>query len=110
MVTSGIVINQYPDQSYKTIFNRQSGLLLRLEDTPGKEPFWCSYGPELLDISITNMCDKGCPHCYKRSIKTGKHLSIKNYQIILRQAAEMKVLQKNASSGISDPLKGTGFI
>ena len=93
MVGSGIVINRYPNQSYKTIFNQKSGFLIRLEDEISIEPFWCSYGPELIDISITNWCDNGCSHCYKESNQTGRHLSINHYQTILRQAAQMKVLQ-----------------
>jgi radical SAM protein with 4Fe4S-binding SPASM domain len=93
MVSSGIIINQYPNQSYKTIFNQNSGLLIRLEDQVGIEPFWCSFGPELIDVSITNWCDKGCSHCYKESNVNGSYLSIDDYIVILRQAAQMKVLQ-----------------
>jgi molybdenum cofactor biosynthesis enzyme MoaA len=26
------------------------------------------HGPELIDISITNWCDKGCSFCYKELI------------------------------------------
>lgn len=91
--TSGIIINQYPNQSYETIFNQKTGFFVRSDDEAGRDPFWCSYGPELMDISITNMCDKGCSHCYKESVKTGGHLSVEDYEIILRQAADMKVLQ-----------------
>lgn len=93
MVSPGIVINRYPNQAYKTIFNQKTGLLIRLEDEIGNEPFWCSYGPELMDISITNWCDKGCSFCYKESDHYGIHINVDNYQIILHQAAQMKVLQ-----------------
>ena len=52
-----------------------------------------------MDISITNWCDKGCSHCYKSSNKTGKHLSVGDYQIIMRQAEQMKVLQVALGGG-----------
>jgi radical SAM protein with 4Fe4S-binding SPASM domain len=97
--TTGIVINQYPDQSYKTIFNQRTGFFVRLEDRPGYEPSWCSYGPELVDISITNWCDKGCSFCYKNSSRTGKHLNLEGYVSILRQLSQMKVLQVALGGG-----------
>ena len=99
MVSSSIIVNQYPTQSYKTIFIQNSGLLVRLEDEIGIDPFWCSYGPELIDISITNWCDKGCSFCYKASNQTGNHLSIEDYQTIMQQAEQMKVLQVALGGG-----------
>jgi radical SAM protein with 4Fe4S-binding SPASM domain len=89
----GIIINQYPSQSYSTIFNQNSGLFFRLDDENGNDPFWCSYGPELIDISITNWCDKECSFCYKNSSRAGTHLNLDAYKSILQQAAQMKVLQ-----------------
>jgi hypothetical protein len=74
LVNPHIIINKYSGQSYKTVFNQQTGFLIRLEDQIGTEPFWCSYGPELMDISITNWCDRECGFCYKKSCNTGHHL------------------------------------
>lgn len=93
LVNPHIIINKYPGQSYKTVFNQQTGILIRLEDQIGNEPLWCTCGPELIDISITNWCDRECNFCYKKSGKTGHHLSIENYVKIVDQAAKMKVLQ-----------------
>ncbi len=97
--TTEIIINRYPNQSYETIFNQKSGLLIRLEDEAGDDPFWCSYGPELIDISITNWCDRACSFCYKKSSTAGKHLSLEAYELILRQAAQMRVLQVALGGG-----------
>lgn len=93
MVNPHIIINQYPSQSYRTIFNQKTGFLVRFEDKLGIEPTWCSYGPELMDISITNWCDRECSFCYKKSCITGQHLDVDHYVAILEQAAKMKVLQ-----------------
>lgn len=97
--TTGIIINQYPDQTYSTIFNQRSGLLIRSDDELGNDPFWCSYGPELIDISITNWCDKGCSFCYKKSSRAGTHLSLDAYKSVLHQAAQMRVLQVALGGG-----------
>lgn len=99
LVNSHIIINKYPDQSYRTIFNQQTGFLVRLEDQNGNEPSWCSYGPELMDISITNWCDRDCSFCYKKSCNTGHHLEVEKYKDILDQAAKMKVVQVALGGG-----------
>lgn len=99
MTNAAIIITQYPDQAFTTIFNQKSGYLIRLEDTLGIDPYWCSFGPELMDISITNWCDRGCPHCYKASNKSGKHLSIDEYRTIMQQASQMKVFQVALGGG-----------
>jgi len=105
--TTGIVVNQYSVQSYQTIFNQRTGLLVRLEDEHGNDPFWCSYGPELIDISITNWCDKGCSFCYKNSSRAGTHLTLDAYKSILQQASQMKVLQVALGGG--NPNQHPGF-
>ncbi len=99
MTSSKVIINRYPKQAYSVIFNQSSGQLIRLEDLPGEEPLWCSYGPELLDISITNKCDRECKICYKKSNREGKNINIADLQMILRQASEMKVLQVALGGG-----------
>jgi radical SAM protein with 4Fe4S-binding SPASM domain len=93
MVNSPLIVNHYPEQKYQTIFNQNSGFLVRLEDQNVSEPSWCSYGPELMDISITNWCDKGCSWCYKKSTPVGLHIALDEYEKILIQAAKMRVLQ-----------------
>lgn len=93
MVAPNLVVNRYPEQKYRTVFNQDSGFLLRIEDKDTVEPYWCSFGPELMDISITNWCDKGCSWCYKKSTPAGRHLEFDEYENILKQAAQMRVLQ-----------------
>jgi radical SAM protein with 4Fe4S-binding SPASM domain len=88
-----IIVNQYSDQKYSTIFNQKTGVFMRIEDEGVQEPFWCKYGPELMDISITNWCDRGCSFCYKNSNTSGSHMSLQNYELILNQAEYMKVSQ-----------------
>jgi len=89
----GPVIRRDPGSSYATLFNPSTGFLARTEDSRGADPFWAPRGPELLDISITNWCDRQCATCYRSSSLSGLHMSRENYSLILAQAAECGVFQ-----------------
>jgi len=71
-----ILIRKHPKQYYCTFFNRRTGFFMRVEERGHLEPFWAKDGPELLDISITNWCDKECSICYRNSNKNGKHITL----------------------------------
>lgn len=88
-----IIVNQYPNQNYSTIFNQQTGMFIRIENEGAPEPFWCEYGPELMDVSITNWCDRECRYCYKGSNTTDSHMSLENYTRIVQEASQIKVSQ-----------------
>jgi radical SAM protein with 4Fe4S-binding SPASM domain len=90
---SSLIFRQFQDQHYSTVFNQQTGFFARIEEPGYEEPFWSWHGPELLDISITNWCDRECRTCYRRSNQSGKHMSLSDYEGILRQAHRMCVFQ-----------------
>ncbi len=96
---AGIIIRRHKEQHYYTFFNKNTGFFARIEEENYPEPFWSKNGPELLDISITNWCDKSCHICYKNSNKRGKHMTLKNYQLIMQQAKRMGVLQVALGGG-----------
>jgi len=98
-MSSNILVNLHPAQHYHTIFNKDTGFFGRIEEKGWAEPFWSKNGPELLDISITNWCDKECKICYRNSNKKGNHISLENYESILKQAREMGVLQVALGGG-----------
>lgn len=97
--TQKYVIHNHPREHYLTFFDRQTGFLARIEEKGFPEPYWSHSGPELMDISITNWCDGNCSICYKNSDTTGKHMNLTNYEEILEQAKEMKVLQVAIGGG-----------
>ena len=99
MVVNKKILNRYPDQNYSVFYNQQNGMLIRIEDTGYPEPHWCKNGPELIDISITNMCNKNCHYCYRNSSKTVKHMDLFDYEQILKQASSLKVLQVALGGG-----------
>jgi radical SAM protein with 4Fe4S-binding SPASM domain len=86
-------------QHYSTLFNPQTGFFARLEDQGFPEPSWAETGPELLDISLTNWCDRGCEICYGSSSTRGRHMPVAAYRNILRQAARIGVLQVALGGG-----------
>ena len=77
---------------YQSIFDEKTGYTIRT-GKHGENPFWKSNGPELLDISITNYCEKGCDFCYRRSDINGKHMNLDLYERILKSAKSAGVFQ-----------------
>lgn len=96
---TSIILKNYEDQKYKVIFDQKTGLFMRIENKGEPEPFWCKKGPELLDISITNWCDRGCQFCYRDSTRSGKHIDLGDYEIILLEASKSNVFQVALGGG-----------
>lgn len=96
---NNIFIKRYMDEGYYVYFNKSTGVNVRCEFKENEEPFWSKHGPELIDISITKWCDKGCEFCYRNSNKRGKHMKVGDFEEILRQAVEMDTLQVALGGG-----------
>ncbi len=92
-------ITHYAAEHYSTMFNPDTGFFARVEDEGRPEPFWSEHGPELIDISVTNWCDRDCGICYRRSGYNGVHISLPEYEMILRQAASLGVIQVAIGGG-----------
>ncbi|MCB0497862.1 MAG: radical SAM protein [Cyclobacteriaceae bacterium] len=103
-----IIQKRYPDEHYSILFNKRTGYFVRAEDKGFPEPLWSKHGPELLDISITNWCDKGCSFCYRQSTVQGQHMSLEDYQLIMKQAKELDVFQVAIGGG--NPNQHPNFI
>lgn len=99
MVKGGIVVKRFKEDQYTSIFNPNTGFFARIEDKGNQEPFWSTHGPELMDIAITNWCDKGCPFCYRKSDEVGLHMSLDDYREVMRQAKDMHVFQVALGGG-----------
>lgn len=92
-------INRYKDLGYSTFFNPRTGFFARVPDKGKREPFWSPHGPELMDISITNWCDKGCVFCYKSSTRHGSHMALRDYKRVIDEAAQMGTFQVALGGG-----------
>ena len=94
-----IIVRRHKSQHYSSLFSPNSGFFARVEDEGYAEPFWCENGPELMDIGITNWCDRGCSFCYRSSDTNGQHMSLRNYESLIRQAAQLGVFQVALGGG-----------
>ena len=74
------------------IFDTKTGISVRIEGTHNHLS-WREEGPELLDISITNYCERDCEFCYRESNTNGIHMPEELFLSILDQAAEIGVKQ-----------------
>lgn len=95
----GFIVKRFASDRYSAVFNPNSGFFARIEDPGVPEPFWAEHGPELLDVSITNWCDRGCSFCYRKSDEAGGRMLLSDYTEILRQAREMHVFQVALGGG-----------
>lgn len=90
---------RYKSLGYTSFFNSNTGFFARIPVKGGRDPFWSPHGPELMDISITNWCDKGCSFCYKSSTIYGEHMSLADYKGLIDQAADMGTFQVALGGG-----------
>jgi len=96
---TGLIVRAHDDQHYVCIFNPESGFFARVEQPGHPEPFWSAHGPELIDLAITNWCDRNCSFCYRSSHRNGKHMDIGHYEALMEQARDMSVLQVALGGG-----------
>lgn len=96
---NSLLLKRFDEEKYTVIFNQNTGFFARVEDDNSSEPVYSSHGPELLDISITNYCERICSFCYRASSKAGKEMSFVDYEYILRQAKDCGVLQVALGGG-----------
>lgn len=90
---------RYNGLGYTSYFNSDTGFFARIPDKGKQDPFWSPHGPELMDISITNWCDKECAFCYKSSTVLGKHMAFSDYKNVIDQAASMGTFQVALGGG-----------
>lgn len=93
------ITKHFKEDHYSVIFNPDTGFFARKEDEGYPDPFWAPHGPELLDIAITNWCDRGCSFCYRKSDISGQHMSLEDYRKIMTQARSMHVFQVALGGG-----------
>lgn len=84
----------HDSDGYQALFDQTSGIYIR-----NGNPFWRSEGPELLDISITNYCERGCEFCYRRSDRYGLTMSLEMYEYVISEAEKCGVSQVALGGG-----------
>lgn len=85
---------KHPLQHYRTVFNQRTGFFIRKEESGNPEPTWAMDGPELIDLSITNYCERGCKFCYRNTeIKHPTFLGLEEIKEIVSQAHDCGTMQ-----------------
>jgi radical SAM protein with 4Fe4S-binding SPASM domain len=87
-----------PESGYVLGFDPNNGAFFRIGND-GIDPFCNIAGPELLDISITNYCERNCDFCYRASHQQGSFMPLDDYKMIMEQAQKAGVLQVALGGG-----------
>ena len=72
-------------QFYNYSFDKDTGLFSRWGVTKEDDPTWSQFGPEILDIEISTVCNQGCKHCYKSNESVGKNMSLETFKKIFNK-------------------------
>jgi hypothetical protein len=88
-----LIFKRFEKEKYTLFFNQNSGFFARIEDKDSVEPEYSIHGPEILDVSITNYCNRECSFCYRDSSITGTSMSLAAYEYVLDQAKKCGVIQ-----------------
>jgi len=103
------LIRRHSDR-YNFVADNETGFTLRwgktLEENPYRAPL-----PELVDISISNHCAKGCSFCYRDSLPNNEFMSVEDYEFALRALNSKKwgnVFQVALGGG--EPLEHPDFL
>lgn len=67
----GEIIKYLKSEKYNYVFNTKTGFFSRWGATQNDDPAWSPYGPEIMDIEISEGagCPLSCPFCYKGNKK-----------------------------------------
>ncbi len=88
-----IVLIDKKKSYYYYYFNKSKGLSIRSEYKGFEDPFWSIEGPELLDVAITNFCERECSFCYRDSSIEGKHMNLNDFETVLKNMIESNCYQ-----------------
>jgi MoaA/NifB/PqqE/SkfB family radical SAM enzyme len=77
------MIKTVRSKDYNYVFNTKTGSFARWGKDLDDDPVYSPFGPEILDIEISEMCHAGCSFCYKSNVPEGDYMSIDTYKEIL---------------------------
>ncbi|MBT4482898.1 MAG: radical SAM protein [Candidatus Latescibacteria bacterium] len=79
---------------YFSIFHKNTGQFIRGNEPDSEDDvFWSEECPEMLDISITGMCNRECDFCYRNSKPDGNHLPVGKLRFVLDQIKDNFICQ-----------------
>ncbi|GHU98880.1 hypothetical protein FACS1894159_02040 [Bacteroidia bacterium] len=98
------------NDSYNFIGDTETGVTFRWGKTLKENPLFAPH-PELVDISISNHCSKGCSFCYRNSVKNNSFMTLNEYGYVLDSLQHPKLGNVfQIAIGGGEPLEHPNFI
>jgi len=69
----------------KYLFNKKNGFMATWGKTKKDDPDYSPFGPFILDMEISTICNGGCSFCYKSNTISGKNMSLETFKTILHK-------------------------
>jgi organic radical activating enzyme len=89
---NGRIVCRFDPKGFYTLFDRTCGTKIRMSFDDGVDMGKSTY-PELVDLKITDKCNRECSYCYQASISNGRHASHENIYDIIKALAKMEVFE-----------------
>ncbi|MCL2283261.1 MAG: hypothetical protein FWC26_08090 [Fibromonadales bacterium] len=83
-----------PDYNYS--FNLKNGTFARWGATEKDDPEFSTFGPEILDFEITEICAGFCPYCYKDNKPYGKNTFFETFKSVVEKINPNRTLTQVA--------------
>ena len=77
------MIRAYYSKDYNFTFDTETGYFERWGKTKEEDPQVSEFGPEILDIEVSEMCHEGCKFCYKSNKVSGDNMSLETFKTVL---------------------------
>jgi len=90
------LMRQVVSKEYNYLFNLSNGLFYRWGKEKEDNPLYSPYGPEILDLEITEICHNGCKYCYKDNTSFGKNISFEDFKTVIEKVNPHKILTQVA--------------
>lgn len=104
---SGSLVCRKEGDGYWTIFDRANGHKIKISFKHGVKLTKPST-PELVDLKITDWCDKECRWCYQGSTAKGNHADFGTIKEIIKQLKDLQVFEVALGGG--EPTTHPDFI
>jgi hypothetical protein len=105
-----LICRKDPEYGFWTVFNKDTGNKLRFfldtEENSAYRPNRSSL-PELVDLKITDYCEKDCPYCYQDSSVRGQHADPMSVRDMLGCLSGLGVFE--VAFGGGEPTSYPGF-
>lgn len=98
------------DKTHFVLFSKHTGSRTRItfdDDVTLATPLRAAT-PELVDLKLTDYCDKGCSYCYQGSTTKGRHASMAQVESILQALAGNRVFE--VAFGGGEPTSHPNFV